>query len=130
HSYERSYLIDGFYGHSSTADATNFIDHGNGRTNGMGPYLKPAGGLGARSGTVYVVDGSSGGQYGGGPLNHPAMYYSVLTPGSLIIDVDGLRIDATFLSGSGTTDDTFASIKGDFPGAPRPSMKVVRSGTN
>jgi hypothetical protein len=130
HCYERSFLIDGFYGGSTTATAMNFLDHGDGRTNGTGAYSKPAGGLGANRGVVYIVDGSSGGQGGGGLLNHPAMYYSVLTPGSLVIDIDGLRLDGTFVSGSGTVDDTFTIIKGDYPGAPRPQMNIARAGTN
>ena len=130
HSYERSFLIDGHYGFSSSIDETNFIDHGDGRTNGTGAYLKPAAGLGARRGMVYIVDGSSGAQGGGGFLDHPAMYYSVLTPGSLIIDVDGARLDGTFLSLNGTVDDTFTIIKGDYPGMPQPALSITRAGTN
>jgi hypothetical protein len=130
HVYERSYLIDGFYGFSTDVNATNFIDHGDGRTDGAGAYLKPAGGMAARQGTVYVVEGSSGGQGGGGFLNHPAMYYSVLTPGSLIIDINGLRLDAAFLSQSGTVDDTFTILKGDFPGGPQPALEIARAGAN
>jgi hypothetical protein len=79
---------------------------------------------------VYVVDGSSGGQYGGGPLDHPAMYYSVLTAGSLIVDIDGQRLDATFLSANGTKDDTFTIFKGDLPNGIPPAMKIARAGTN
>ncbi len=130
HCYERSFLIDGFYGNSGTETAMNFLDQGDGRTNGSGAYLKPAGGLGENRGVVYVVDGSSGGQGGGGFLNHPAMYYSVLTSGSLVIDINGLRLDGTFVSSSGTADDTFTIIKGDYPGAPRPAMSIARAGTN
>jgi hypothetical protein len=130
HSYERSYLIDGHYGFSSNIDATNFIDHGSGRTNETGAYLKPAGGLGARRGMVYAVDGSSGGQGGFGSLDHPAMYYSVLTPGSIAIDVNGLRLDAAFISYAGTIDDTFTIIKGNFPGMPQPALSIARAGTN
>lgn len=130
HAYERSHLIDGFYGPSTTVNPTNFINSGDGQTNGTGAYLKPAGGLGARRGTVYVVDGSSGGQSGGGSLDHPAMYYSVLTAGALVIDVDGLRLDAHFVTASGTVDDSFTLFKGDYPGAPQPATQISRVGTN
>jgi acid phosphatase type 7 len=130
HAYERSYLIDGFYGNSSFVQAANFVDHGDGRVAGDGAYLKPAGGAGARRGMVYVVNGSSGGQGGGGTLNHPAMFYSVLTPGSLIIDVDGRRLDGTFLSYTGSVNDSFTIIKDDYPGMPAPTMSIARSGTN
>lgn len=130
HVYERSYLIDGFYGDSLSVDATNFIDHGDGRVLGDGAYLKPAGGVGARRGMVYVVEGSSGGQVSGGTLDHPAMFYSVFTPGSLVIDVDSRRLDGTFLSYTGSVDDSFSIIKEDYPGMPAPTMSIARSGTN
>ncbi len=129
HCFERSYLIDGFYGVSSTANATNFVDHGSGRVDDTGPYMKPPPGTGGRQGMVYIVNGSSGGQGGGGSLNHPAMYFSVLTYGSLVIDVDGLRMDATFLSSTGTIDDTFTIIKGSASGG-SPQLSITRSGTN
>lgn len=130
HCYERSFLIDGHYGHSSTTNAGHFVSRGDGRTNGTGPYFKPGGGMGDRRGTIYIVDGSSGGQGGGGSLNHPIKYYSVLTPGSVVLDVHGLRLDAKFISGSGTVDDWFTILKEDYPGAPRPSLKVTRAGND
>ena len=130
HSYERSYLINGQYGHSSTATPANFINHGDGRTNGNGAYLKPAGGMGANGGTVYIVDGSSGGQYGGGALNHSVMHYSTLTYGSLVIDITGQRLDAAFVTDSGDIDDAFTILKDAYPGAPRPTLNVAKSGTN
>jgi hypothetical protein len=86
--------------------------------------------MGERRGMVYIVDGSSGGQGGGGSLDHPVMFYSVLTPGSVAIDIDGLRMDARFISGDGTIDDWFTMIKGDYPEAPRPSINVARVGEN
>ncbi len=130
HCFERSFLIDGYYGLSLSVNATNFIDDGDGRTDGAGAYLKPAGGLGARRGTVYVVDGSSGGQGGGGDLDHPAMFYSTLTHGSLVIDVEGLRLDGRFVTADGEIDDTFTVVKGDYPGAPQPALQISRGGTN
>ena len=111
HVYERSYLIDGFYGFAASATPANFINHGNGRTNGTGAYVRPAGGAGAHRGTVYVVDGSSGGQGTGGSLNHPAHFYSVTTAGSLVLDITGLRLDGKFVSGNGTVEDTFTLLK-------------------
>ncbi|HTD67706.1 MAG TPA: metallophosphoesterase family protein [Candidatus Limnocylindria bacterium] len=130
HCYERSFLIDGFYGHSSTITSSHLVNPGDGRTTGDGAYLKTAGGTNAGGGTVYVVDGSSGGQGGGGNLNHPAMFFSVLTYGSLVIDIDGLRLDATFVTADGTVDDTFTILKGDLPGDPQPTMIITRAGTN
>ena len=125
HSYERSYFLNGHYGHSSTFNSAHLINGGDGRTNGNGPYVKPPGAAGANRGLVHIVDGSSGGQGGGGFLNHPAKFYSTLTYGSLILDVTGRRLDATFLSSTGTADDTFTIIKE----AP-PVVKIARAGTN
>ncbi len=129
HSYERSYLLDGHYGNSWTIDATNFLNTGSGRTNDTGAYLKPAGGLGERRGTVYVVDGSSGGQFGGGELNHPAMYFGTLDPCSLVIDVDGLRLDATTVRGDGLVLDSF-TIDKRWTTNPAPALRLTREGTN
>ncbi len=128
HAYERSYLIDGLYG--PTANPTNYIDRGDGRTNGTGAYWKAAGGMGARRGTVYIVDGSSGGQGGGGTLDHPVMYYSALTYGSLVLDITGQRLDAKFLSAAGTVDDSFTILKEAHTNAPQPILQVSRSTTN
>ena len=125
HSYERSYFLNGHYGHSSTLTAAHLINGGDGRTNGNGPYIKPPGAAGANRGLIHIVDGSSGGQGGGGSLNHPAKFFSTLTYGSLILDVTGRRLDATFLSDTGTADDTFTIIKE----AP-PVVKIARAGTN
>ncbi len=130
HSYERSFFIDGQYGFTNSINATNFVDHGDGRTNGTGAYLKPAGGMGARRGAVYIVDGSSGGQGGGGTLDHPVMFYSTLTYGSLVIDITGQRLDGTFVTDSGSTVDSFTILKDDYPGAPRPALHIARAGTN
>ena len=43
HSYERSFLIDGHYGTSSTFTASMKIDGGDGRIDGDGEYQKPEG---------------------------------------------------------------------------------------
>src|SRR5437762_2031566 len=68
HAYERSYLIDGHYGLSTTFSDANKKDGGGGRDPSY--YLKPAAHPG-RQGAVYTVAGSSG-QISGGTLNHPA----------------------------------------------------------
>ncbi len=125
HAYERSYFLNGHYGSSSTLTPANLINSGDGRTNGTGPYVKPAGAAGANRGVVHIVDGSSGGQGGNGLLNHPANYYSTLTYGSLVLDVTGQRLDATFLTSSGSVDDTFTIIKEN-----PPVLKIARVGTN
>jgi Carbohydrate binding module (family 6)/Calcineurin-like phosphoesterase/Purple acid Phosphatase, N-terminal domain len=111
HSYERSYLIDGHYGYSTTFTASMEKDGGSGRPDGSGAYSKPTYGMAPHQGTVYLVAGT-GGQLGGGPLNHPAMYVSQSVLGSLILDVNGKRLDATFVDSTGARRDYFSIVKG------------------
>ncbi|NNE83637.1 MAG: hypothetical protein HKN28_06670, partial [Alphaproteobacteria bacterium] len=110
HSYERSHLIDGHYGHSSTLTGAMVLDNGGGRETGAGAYDKPVGGTNA--GAVYAVAGSSG-KVSGGSLDHPAMFASISSLGSMILEVNGNRLDAQFIDESGNVDDNFTIIKGD-----------------
>lgn len=108
HSYERSFLIDGFYATPTSAASGTIIDSGDGRESGDGAYGKD---YGAHQGAVYAVAGSSG-QISGGALNHPVMFTSLNQLGSLILDVDGNRIDAQFLNSNGAVTDWFTLEKG------------------
>lgn len=110
HCYERSYLLDGHYGLSATLSNTMKIDPGDGRVDGLGAYNKQNG-LTSHQGAVYVVAGSSG-KTGGGSLNHPAMFVSLNRLGSLVLDIEGNRLDAKFLREDGTTNDYFTILKG------------------
>jgi hypothetical protein len=120
HSYERSFLLDGHYGLSSTFTSANKVDGGSGRD--PSPYAKPAG-LSSHAGAVYVVAGSSG-QKSGGPLDHPAMFISLNELGSMVLDVDGGRLDAKFLRENGNVDDYFTIVKGT-PPPPLPTVTVT-----
>jgi hypothetical protein len=111
HSYERSYLIDGHYGTSSTFTEAMKKDGGSGREDGTGVYRKPTDGAGAREGAVYAVAGSSG-KISGGTLNHPAMFVSLNNLGSLVLDFDGSRLDVKFLRETGAVADYFTIVKG------------------
>jgi hypothetical protein len=111
HSYERSFLLDGHYGSSSTLTAANKLDGGSGREDGTGAYTKATEGSAPHEGAVYVVAGSSG-QTSGGTLNHPAMFISLNNLGSLVVDVDTNRMDVKFLRETGAIGDYFTLIKG------------------
>jgi predicted phage tail protein len=111
HSYERSFLIDGHYGASSTFTASMQKDGGSGREDGTGAYRKPSAGPAPHEGAVYAVAGSSG-QTSGGTLNHPAMFISLNVLGSMVLDVDGNRLDAVFLDSTGVRRDYFTLVKG------------------
>jgi hypothetical protein len=126
HSYERSYLINGHYGLSTTFSSSNLIDNGNGRDGaaGTGSYAKPAG-LAANQGAVYIVAGNGGhvtswvdgsaAEFSPNP--HPAMFYSALHVGSLVLDIDGGRLDARMIRETGAIDDYFSIVK-NLPNTP------------
>jgi len=111
HSYERSYLIDGHYGLSSTFTSALKKDGGSGRADGTGAYSKPTLGPGSHEGAVYAVAGSSG-QISGGTLNHPAMFISLNNLGSMVLDINGNTLDAKFLRENGAIADYFRIVKG------------------
>jgi hypothetical protein len=110
HSYERSHLLDGHYGTSDTLTGTMILDNGGGQEIGAGVYDKPVGGTNA--GAVYAVVGSSGKISSSGNLDHPAMFVSLRSLGSMILEVNGNRLDAQFIDESGNVDDNFTIIKG------------------
>ena len=110
-SYERSVLLDGHYGPSATLRAAMTKDPGDGRPSGTGAYQKPSPGPAQHEGAVYVVLGGSA-QRGAGPLDHPAMVTAAETPGSLVLDIAGHRLEATFLDGTGVVRDAFTLQKG------------------
>ncbi|MCH7918053.1 MAG: metallophosphoesterase family protein [Planctomycetes bacterium] len=92
HSYERSLFLNGHYADSSSFDPdVHVVQAGSGREDGDGAYVKFG-----DDGTVYIVAGSSS-QRGGGSMDHPVMYFGERQLGSLIIDVQGGRMDARFL---------------------------------
>ena len=114
HNYERSYLMDGHYGYSQTLTPSMVKDLGSGQPADTGPYLKPDTGANANQGTVYVVAGSSGwATFATG--RHPIMHVALLQMGSLILDLDGHRLDAKFLRETGAIDDHFTILKGASP---------------
>lgn len=110
HSYERSFLIDGHYGVSPTLTPWMKRNDGDGRENGDGIYRKPPVDRAPHSGAVYAVAGSSG-LTSGGPLDHPAMFVSLNVLGSLVIDVEGNRLDAQFVDSAGAVADSFTIVK-------------------
>lgn len=114
HSYERTFLLDGHYGRSPTLQPEMILDPGDGRPSGDGAYAKPSAGPAPHEGAVYIVAGSSG-QTSGGLLNHPAMFVSFSELGSVVLDIDGLRLDAVFLDSAGGIRDSFRIVKGDPP---------------
>ena len=111
HTYERSMLVDGHYGQSGTLKPQMIVDDGSGREGETGAYVKPELGPLPNAGAVHAVVGASG-DAEDGDLDHPVMHTSMSILGSLVIDIDGNRLDATHLDNTGTTVDSFTILKG------------------
>ncbi len=116
HAYERSVLLNGHYGLATTITPAMKIDAGNGNEDGDGAYQKNAEG----QGVVYTVAGSSGqATFLQADAPHTAMHYTLLQLGSMVIDVEGNRLDALFLRENGEIHDRFTLTKpAPYPAAP------------
>ena len=111
HSYERSKLIHGHYGHSSTYDSlTHNIDGGDGSLAGDGAYRQNF----SEEGTVYIVTGSAS-KLGSAPTEHPVMYYYASSLGSTVLEVDGGTMDVKFLNTDGTIEDSLTLLQNRTP---------------
>lgn len=129
HGYERSYLLKNYYkqttGGASLLEAnfniTNHTATGNNQNakyDGSGtascPYTYNTGNY--NHGSVYVVSGSAG-QVGGTQSTYPhnAMYYSNATNGgSFLIESDSNRLDAKFVSYTGTGGTVAPFVRDQF----------------
>jgi len=111
HAYERSWLLDGHYGISNTFNTLFHII-----SNQLNHYFKPILGHFPHSGTIYVVNGSSGKVGSNFTTPHPAMRNIVPLDelGSVIIDIEGDSMQVKFLNSNGQISDYFNIVKGDF----------------
>lgn len=114
HVYERSFFIDGHYGKSETFEADKMVKQkGNGRADGDGVYRKPRART-AHFGEVSIVTGSAGhASTKPVPLNHPVFVTSLNEAGSSVLDVDGLKLEWTFINEKGEKRDWFSIVKQD-----------------
>jgi len=112
HVYERSYLLRGHYGNSSTFNNSYKVDGSSGKASLGEEYIKYLDGPTKGHGIVYVVQGNSGSSEPGAAINHPAMYFGEEgTYGSLVLDINGMRVDGRYLRSDGTVQDEFTIIK-------------------
>jgi hypothetical protein len=112
HSYERSFLLAGHYGLSTTLTPAMKLDDGSGNPDTDHAYEKVVGGSEPPAGTVYAVAGSSG-KTSNASLDHPAMYTSQLTLGSMVLDVSADQLAARFVKADGTFSDLFVITKAE-----------------
>jgi len=115
HVYERSYLIKGHTGKSwSFNPVQHAIQYRAGIPDDDGPYVKYIDGDSVNIGTIYVVSGNGGSNEDEATLNHKAMYIGDAGSGvcgSLVVDVEGNRVDVRYLKSNGEIGDHFAVEK-------------------
>lgn len=117
HVYERTKLLNGYYGTSSDFDESiHALNTSSGQydaTTNSCPYYKEE--AAGNAGTLYVVTGSAGQRGGAGGIAgfpHRAMHYSNKDePGALMLEVQGNRFDAKWITGDGVIKDRFTMMK-------------------
>lgn len=105
HAYERSKLVDGHYGPSSSFLSTMVLDGRSGDPSIGEGYHKPRLTEGHR-GTVYLVAGNSA-LVTAAPLNHPIMSHSSLETGSLVLDIESNRLEGRLIGPDGAVKELF-----------------------
>lgn len=130
HVFERSYLLKGHFGNSSSFDAATMkMQNGvNGNFDEGTPYIKDNS-QSTSEGTVYVVCGNSGSSEGGPSLDHPAMFYNHGASdamGSFIIDVNRNRLDGKYLKKTGEIADQFTILKKDVVLTSLPNLTICQ----
>jgi hypothetical protein len=116
HTYERSYLINGHYGTSDTFDtATMLVDGSSGLASNGNAYRKSLTNE-ISTGAVYMVSGSAGKVNRDTLDNHPVMYAAIEELGSVVLNINGLQLEANFVDDNGSILDSFTISKQ--PGKP------------
>lgn len=114
HVYERSYLLDGHYGYSSSLTSSMIKDNTSGKYPTDCAYHKKTQSSNSHKGTVYVVCGCSG-KNDSSPSSgwpHPAMYsYTNTLYGSMSIDIKDNKLEGKFITSTGTIFDSFTIVK-------------------
>lgn len=111
HSYERSYLMKGHTGHSTSFNVNvHAVQNVNGRyekTEGSKPIINK------NEGTIYCVVGSAGRlDWNGDPNPHPSSVYSNISiGGSLLFTINDNRLDARWVAADGVIRDNFTVFK-------------------
>ncbi len=115
HNYQRSYLANGLYTFKNGFNSSMLVNGTKSGRDDMGEaYIKYTNGPLAGIGTVYVVEGNSSGSNGPGPISHPLIYWGEQCDsciGSLIIDIDGDRLDGYYLNAYDSIRDYFTILK-------------------
>jgi predicted MPP superfamily phosphohydrolase len=117
HVLQRSFFVNRHYGIASTFSETNKVVAGSGRIDDTGAYIKTG-----TAGAVYVVAPTGCGMTRSGSL-HAACYTMVNSAaGSIVVDVNGDRLDFRMVSSTGTIADYFTILKQGGQSVSRPYL--------
>jgi hypothetical protein len=115
HNYERTRLIKGHTGMENTFSAqTHNLSSSSGKYDGSTdscPYVKNSNST-QNDGVMYVVAGTAG--FAGlqqASWPHEAMYTAHSTAGSVVVEIEGNRLDSKFISETGSILDQFTIMK-------------------
>ncbi|MCB9252629.1 MAG: carboxypeptidase regulatory-like domain-containing protein [Flavobacteriales bacterium] len=112
HNYERTKLINGYYGNEASYNSSYEVSSSSGRyvDNSSCAYVKSST---DHQGTVYVVAGSAG-TTGSTQAAYPhnAMYYSESSiGGTAVLDINSNRLRLKYLNKNGVVTDSFTMFK-------------------
>lgn len=115
HVYERSYLVNGFFGAASDFNASQHLVNGSsGKLSEGEPYIKYTDGPNQNLGTLYIVQGNSGSTESAAGLEHPVMYYGHgcdTCVGSTMLYIHGDTLSGEYLTKDGEILDEWTIIK-------------------
>ncbi len=114
HNYQRTFLINGHYGNSSSFTPSMKINGTSGKEDLGEPYIKYKNGPMKDKGAVYVISGnaSEGNDYS--PISHPAIYWGEACGtcfGSFIVDINNDTLRGRYLASDDTIADYFTILK-------------------
>lgn len=119
HVYERSYLINGFYGTPNEFNAAiHTVDGSSGKLSDGTPYVKYFDGPNPNFGTMYLVQGNSGSNDTDAGLQHPAMYAGHgcdTCVGSTMLYAHGDTLMGYYLTKDGEILDDWTILKKYYP---------------
>ena len=119
HVYERSYLVNGFFGLPNDFNASQHIVDGSSGNPATGEsYIKYKDGPNQNLGTMYIVQGNSGSSESDAGLEHPVMYAGHgcdTCCGSTMLHFNGDTMSGKYLTKDGEILDEWAIVKQSDP---------------
>ena len=114
HNYQRGNLINGHYGYMASFTPSMMLNNSSGNDDLGEAYIKYTNGPLAGKGAVYVVQGNSSEGNSYSTISHPAIHWGEACDtcyGSLMIDVNGDRLDGHYFTSNGVVRDQFTIKK-------------------